>query len=347
MSKKIIILLYFVCLSFFSKAQNVQVIDTVCMAARHQIYSVENTPGSRYFWFVDGGTITTNNGNSIIVDWRPRPGFFYIKVVEINKFGCLGDTVKAQVIINAGMTMLISGPTDICRGEAAMLTVTGAAQYLWSTGQRTSSIIVNPDQTTTYTVMGYDGKCYQDTMRITVRVHDKPHADFAFSPTKPIINENINFFANSIGSNTFKWYFEEDPTDVKTSTDSATTQAFSKGGHKLITLVVTNKAGCTDTMRYRMYIDDNINVFVPNAFTPNSDGLNDTFKVICNSVIAFDLKVFNRWGERIFQSDDINKGWDGTFMGQRVEEGVYYWQLSLQGGNLRWYYMNGSITVLY
>ena len=347
MSKRIIIMLYFICLSFFSKAQNAAVIDTVCMAARHQVYSVENTPGSRYFWFVDGGTIFKNNGNSIVVDWKPRPGLFLIKVVEVNKFGCFGDTVSAQVIISEGMKMLISGPTDICRGETAVITASGAVQYNWNTGQKTSSIIVTPDKTTTYVVLGYDGKCYQDTMRITVRVHDKPHADFTFSPAKPIINENINFVANSLGGSNYKWYFEEEPNDVKESTDSNTTMAFPKGGHKLVTLVVTNAAGCTDTMRYRLYIDDQVNVFVPDAFTPNGDGLNDSFKVICNSVIDFDLKVFNRWGEQIFHSDDINKGWDGKFMGEKVEEGVYFWQLSLQGGNQRWYYMNGSITVLY
>jgi gliding motility-associated-like protein len=344
MSKKIYILLYFICLSLFSKGQ-LAVVDTVCLAARHQVYSVEATAGSRYFWFVDGGTIARNNGNSVVVDWKPRPGLYLIKVVEINKYGCLGDTVSAQVIISGRMAMLISGPTDICRGEAAMLTASGAAQYLWNTGQRTASIIVKPEQNTTYTVSGYDGKCYTDTLHITVHVHDKPHADFAYSPAKPIINEEISFFAKTFGSSNYKWYFEEDPDNVTTSPDSNTTHAFHKGGHKTVTLVVTNRAGCTDTMKYTIYIDDEINIFVPSVFTPNGDGLNDTFKVICNSVQSFNLQVFNRWGEEIFMSDDINKGWDGTFLGQKVQQDVYYWQLQLQGGNNRWYYMNGSITV--
>jgi len=79
----------------------------------------------------------------------------------------------------------------------------------------------------------------------------------------------------------------------------------------------------------------NPDIFIPNAFTPNGDGKNDVLKVYGNYIKTLDMKVYNQWGELIYQTNDVNKGWDGTSNGKMQPVGVYMYvvQLTEQNGN--------------
>jgi gliding motility-associated-like protein len=95
-------------------------------------------------------------------------------------------------------------------------------------------------------------------------------------------------------------------------------------------------------------------MFIPNAFTPNDDGLNDVFNVTAISIFNltgasmtdFELKIYNRWGSLIFQSNDINKGWDGTFNGKPVPVGVYMYTVAASGLDHTDYNLGGTVTLL-
>ena len=73
-------------------------------------------------------------------------------------------------------------------------------------------------------------------------------------------------------------------------------------------------------------------IHTPNAFTPNDDGVNDFFNLSfsdnCKS-LKYDFKIFDRWGRLVFESDEVTEGWDGTYDGQQLKEGVYLWQVSV------------------
>ena len=73
-------------------------------------------------------------------------------------------------------------------------------------------------------------------------------------------------------------------------------------------------------------------IHTPNAFTPNDDGVNDFFNLSfsenCES-LEYDFKIFDRWGRLVFESDEVTEGWDGTYDGQQLKEGVYLWQVSV------------------
>jgi len=91
----------------------------------------------------------------------------------------------------------------------------------------------------------------------------------------------------------------------------------------------TNKCGkslCTDVQIVILY---DFNIGIPNAFTPNNDGLNDEFKIITNAILdKFQMQIFNRWGQLIFETSDQNKGWDGTYNNNKVQTGSYVWKIS-------------------
>jgi gliding motility-associated-like protein len=74
-----------------------------------------------------------------------------------------------------------------------------------------------------------------------------------------------------------------------------------------------------------------LSVFIPNAFTPNGDGINDTFGVKGEGIENFAIRIYNRWGEVVFESDNPKKQWDGTYQGKPVKDGTYVYQYSASG----------------
>ena len=112
------------------------------------------------------------------------------------------------------------------------------------------------------------------------------------------------------------WEYSADPNPQFLFTDT---------GLLNMTLIVGNDFGCFDTIQKAMgpYFPM-FYMHVPNAFTVNDDGLNDKFKpIITEYLMKYSFKILNRWGEKIFETNDPKEGWDGTFKGQRVQDGAY------------------------
>ncbi len=103
------------------------------------------------------------------------------------------------------------------------------------------------------------------------------------------------------------------------------------GQTTLYQVKVSNDAGCTASDTTTVIVVANYSVFIPNAFTPNDDGTNDYFEFYANkkSVKLVDVEIFDRWGESVFRSNDINFRWDGTFRGAKVEPGSFVWQMNI------------------
>lgn len=87
-------------------------------------------------------------------------------------------------------------------------------------------------------------------------------------------------------------------------------------------------------------------LFVPNAFTPNGDGLNDAFGAKGNGIIEYNIQIFNRWGELVFESNDINGQWDGTYKGEKAEMGAYAYNITAYGAKTNRISKSGSVTLL-
>jgi gliding motility-associated-like protein len=90
-----------------------------------------------------------------------------------------------------------------------------------------------------------------------------------------------------------------------------------------------------------------IHLYIPNAFTPNNDGLNDLFGAVGEGLEEYHLTIYNRWGAKIFESTDINTKWDGTYKGEAVELGTYTYSLAAKGGlQKKNIYKSGAVTVV-
>jgi gliding motility-associated-like protein len=87
-------------------------------------------------------------------------------------------------------------------------------------------------------------------------------------------------------------------------------------------------------------------IYVPNSFTPNNDGLNDTFGVSGEAIQKFDMQIYNRWGDLIFESANASQKWDGTFKGSKVPEGIYVYKISASGISGKNIKKDGTVTVI-
>lgn len=167
------------------------------------------------------------------------------------------------------------------------------------------------------------------TITDAVCAFPSPVASFNYTPFEPIVPEtNINFSNTSSGGTIYVWDFAG--LDFSILKDDSYEFPNTDGGQYPVTLTVTNDGGCIDQITQIVTIKNPLSIWIPNSFTPNNDGLNETFRVIFNneSITKYSIRIFNRWGEIMFFSEDPNFEWDGTIDGKPAPVGVYIYQIS-------------------
>jgi gliding motility-associated-like protein len=180
------------------------------------------------------------------------------------------------------------------------------------------------------------GPCGYTGAPMQVRVKKSPRADFVASSyqlEKP--GEQIKFTNTSSPADMYAWNFG----DGATSATLHPTHVFTEPGYYQVTLHATNNNGCDDIVGKVITVLGDVQV--PNAFTPNTEGAsggrynkydnsNDVFFPFARGVVLYHMSIFNRYGELIFQSNDIDIGWDGYFNGKLCQQDTYVWQIDLR-----------------
>lgn len=178
-----------------------------------------------------------------------------------------------------------------------------------------------------------DGCVAQAVIQDYICVDAQPIADFDISPQPTtIFNPNITLTNTTQGGVSYLWTIDVNG-DITTTTDVNTFYQFpgEDSGTYPVCLVAYNALGCPDTVCYDVVIQDEVLVFVPNAFTPDGDGNNDVFLPVLSSygVHDYEFLIFDRWGELVFSSESPGTAWDGAYKGGAVQDGVYVWKLKL------------------
>lgn len=289
--------------------------------------------GSIYNWHVNGGNIISNPvKDSIAVQWGFTGGLFTIYVIETNTLGCQGDTIFLQVFISPLLPIVITGADEICIGETVTLTAVNASNYHWNDGSTNPSITITPLSNTQYQLIG-KSNCSTDTVYHSITVNPKPTADFIYSPDIPFVGEIVNLTYTGTPVTTYNWYND---LDLLFSNQSNPVYTIQNIKNTSITLFVTNQFGCSDSISKTIISNGSVNIWIPNSFTPNGDGLNDVFKAeSISEVEEFSLYIYNRWGQLVFESNHMNSGWDGKHLGNEAPQGVYTWVLTYQSDNIR------------
>ena len=248
--------------------------------------------------------------------------------------GCVNTdiaTVTVEPVPTASFTA-----DDVCIGDTTTFVNTSqpatGVTYQWGFGNGQSSTLENP--THLYQAAGTYaaqltviwGNC-SDAATEDVLVHPRPQSSFVATPNyTTAIEPLINLEDLSVSAVEWEWDFGD---FTPLSDEQNPSHAYGDTGVQIISLVTFNEFGCTDTILDSVYIAPATTLYVPSAFTPDQDRINDSFKVFGEDVFWLDFRVFDRWGKQLFYTDDITVGWDGTDQktGKEVKAGLYVYQV--------------------
>jgi gliding motility-associated-like protein len=155
-------------------------------------------------------------------------------------------------------------------------------------------------------------------------------ADFLPSPNDrclDLLDPEFYFIDQSIGGDSGAWSFG-DGTGISYAPFVNIYHEYQDTGNFEVVLQIVNEGGCIDQQILRVCVKPKTLVIAPTAFSPNKDGINDVFFLRSIGANAAKLSIFNRWGEKVFQSSDLEQAWDGSFLGSIQEVGTYTWHLS-------------------
>ena len=249
--------------------------------------------------------------------------------------GCIAKTI---VPITKPPKLMLDPIKDsfICLNEEASFIAIpsgGTPPYFvkWSTGQTGVMMKESPKTSTKYTVEVTDANGCKIKDEFNINLHPQPNANFIFNPgpKTDVFNTNIEFTNTTEygASLKYEWYISN---LVTFDTRDASFQFPIIGGKNYVNcLKVENEQGCRDSICKELYVEHEKLIYVPNAFTPNTDNVNDIFIPVVEGIKTREYKfyIFNRWGELIFSTTNMNEGWDGTHKGKKVEEETYVWRI--------------------
>ena len=234
------------------------------------------------------------------------------------------------------------------------------ANWEWDFGDGGSSTSQNPQHI--YTVPGVyrvtlksisDAGCEKTTWKDQyIKARIVPEVSFLPKPeltlvSVPTIKFN-NTTKNETGGTEWYWYFDDwTKTDGGMSKDRDPEYKYSDTGKYDVKLLAVNEYGCRDSMIRRVVVLPDVIAYIPNAFRPT--GKNPQFKIVVDGIVEFDLKVFSRWGELLYESKDyLTHGWNGTYLNSEKEVplGVYVYILKLKGLDGLDYKYSGTVTLL-
>ncbi len=264
------------------------------------------------FWWSDGNNPndTLSLATDIIIT-PPAPTWYYLNTV----FGT--DSVLVDIVNPPSFSL---GPdTLICEGDTIQLDATApdGILYTWSTGD--TSAIISVTDTGTYTVLVDNIGCARE---------DSIHI--------PAYLENPEL---SLGTDSLYCFFYEDTLrldagdgiDYLWSPTNEISREITIYYPGIYSVYVTRTNGCHRIATLEVAEVCEPNVFVPSAFSPDDDGLNDVFGPSVRNVVLFNFRVLNRRGQTVFYSEDPTAGWDGNFEGKPAPIGVYVYRLNYQG----------------
>ncbi|MFI5221680.1 MAG: gliding motility-associated C-terminal domain-containing protein [Bacteroidia bacterium] len=189
-----------------------------------------------------------------------------------------------------------------------------------------------------YTV-NYNG-CVDSSAKV-IRVVPLPKSNFQYTPKIPTIDSSVSFISTSMLATSLLWNFG----DGNSSTETNPVNYYVAEGYYPVVLY-TFREFCSDSMLQIIRVRGSEFVWVPNAFTPNGDGSNDVFKVIYKNTNGGTLKIFNKWGQRIFSTTDLNIGWDGTFEGTPSPVDVYVFVVEYLTNEGEMKLIKGNVTLI-
>jgi gliding motility-associated-like protein len=313
---------------------------------------MSTTPsGSIVGWdwsFGDTGTSITDDP----LHTYTASGTFNATLIVESSLGCF-DTIQQSVTVNPLPVPSFTNTVACENGEIFFTDNSfissgsiNAWEYLFEQGNISNQ--QNPSYTYTasgtYSVeftatsaLGCEATVFQNVV-----VNPSPTAAFTINPNPALALEDVNFIDASTGNQLSNWYWNFGDGEGDNNQNSI--HNYSTGGVYPITLIVTDINGCQDTTKANLSIA--LLPVLPTGFTPNEDGENDVFIIRGGPFKTVDFKIYNNWGQLIYESTDALEGWNGMYKGERAPMGVYTWTFTVEMTNGQVVKKSGDVTLM-
>jgi gliding motility-associated-like protein len=345
---------------------NISLPQEICPGASANI-SATGSGGSTpyiYNWFDNNG-VPVGQGSTITV----TPNGYNTQYCVVLSEQCGSPTASActQVSWPEHITPTFwadttagCNPTQIAFQNTTASSLVNSIFFQFGNG---NSVTVNPTQifnnTYTYgglfniqmTVTTVNGCVYDTTYWNHIEIGEYPTANFSWYPSQiPMFNPVANFMDASSNDVT-NWYWQFESGTPISSSDQYPSTSFPEGevGEYLVTLIATTEFGCSDTMTNYVPVISDVMIFAPNTFTPDFDDYNQGWRVHMQGidVFEFQLIIFDRWGQVVWESYDVEAGWEGTYGTKPAPEGTYVWKIRTKNQyNDNVYQFNGHINLI-
>jgi len=281
----------------------------------------------------------------------------FLVTFTITDNGCTVSKTDTIIIYPLPIAKFDSIPQTGCRPYTAHFSDSSSAgtaiSYLWKFGDGDTSRSKSPvhtyksagKYTVSLTIVTTNG-CV-DTLTFTkpdmIIVNPGPKAGITVDQTVTAISDpNFIFGDKSLNATGCKLFFG----DGDSSLNCTSSHSYSKPGTYVVKQAVIDQFGCVDTTSITVEITPDIRFFIPDAFTPNNNGLNEFFMPVMDGVTQYHFMIFDRWGQLIFETNDQTAGWDGTYKKRKCQQDVYVYRIELtdiQGNNKKYV---GHVTLL-
>jgi len=255
-----------------------------------------------------------------------EPGAYWVGVTNAN--GCISwDTIVIRY--DSIISVNLGNDTIICGNKSYTLSPGNFLTYLWQDGRNSPYFTVDHSGLYWVTVSGEGGCTGSDTISVTF--FDPPSINIG-TDTTICPGEVINLDPGR-GYITYLWQ------------DGSTQQMYqvSNAGKYWVEVFDGN---CTSSDTIIVSACTSPNIWVPNAFTPNSDGVNDSFYAIGDNISDYEMIIYNRWGQAIFHANTLSDSWNGKFKGKDCSAGVYFYIIFYKDDLKKKHHMEGSITLM-
>lgn len=339
-----------------------QVKDGPCTSLTFKFTNLSTSPAGKPFtntsfsWDFNDNSPVQIRGVDEFQHTFPSPGTYNVSLTLLDTGYCNGGDIKTvRLGVVANVKAQFESPSFGCAPYRAVFTNTslGGHDFFWDFGDGTTSTEISPvhDYNAVGTYTGYliavdSNTCNKrDSLPFTIPVHPRPTAAFSVTPQPPLVNKPITFLNQSIGAVKYTYYFDDGDSTTTNSLENVQHQ-YNATDTYLAKLVAYNEFGCTDTVEHPVQALIDPLLDVPNAFTPGRFGQNSTVKVTGFGIDRMTWRIYNRWGQKVFETNDRRIGWDGTYNGKLQPMDVYTYTLDVQFTDKKTLKKTGDITLI-
>jgi gliding motility-associated-like protein len=322
--------------------------DTICLGENIQLSATGS--GGQVFDY----TFLWSDGqrNKIVFQSPAASGNYWVTISD----GCSdAATDSVFILVNPKVSAQIQTSPITCYGQKGFAEVIpGTAdvyQVTWRTAPPVNNFRINAPVANKYYVdiLNVTTGCRLDTFAV-IPGYGKIKAYFMTVPAEGIcmspFDPTVYIINQSIGADTGTWYFGDgSKTRYNQLINPSHTYAADTTRYR-IKLVISNIGGCMDSMEVDVCLSDSVYVIVPTAFTPDGNNRNEVFKPVVAGAREYEFMVYNRWGEKVFYTNNTDEGWDGSYLGKPCQNGVYLYLVSFQGRKTVTKLESGTVLLL-